>query len=131
MKFLVLSFAIIWQVSGLTSGAISQEPNGQAGRMHFIFQFPDGFKGRYELTASNGQLVHPNGEKDSILQLRGNVEVRTIVCQPASRVCDMSPLVLQADAIDFNETTGEIQAQGPVHTVFSQPLARRQVPASK
>jgi hypothetical protein len=121
VKFLILSMVIIWQVSGFTSRAISQEPNGQAGRLHFTFPFPDGFKGRYELTASNGQLIHPNGGKDSILELRGNVEMRTIVCRPASNVCDKSPLVLRADAIDFNETTGEIQAQGSCIRFSSSP----------
>ena len=126
MKFLVLSMAIIWQLFGFTPRATSQESSGStARRLHFTFPFPDGFKGRYELTASNGQV------KDSIFQLRGNVEMRTIVCRPASNVCDKSPLVLRADAIDFNETTGEIQAQGAVHTALVEPSPDAKFQANK
>lgn len=80
------------------------------------------------MTASKAQWVSLNGrplfagcEGDSILQLRGNVEVRTIVCQPTGNACDKSPVVLRADAIDYNETTGELQAHGVVHTVLTEP----------
>jgi hypothetical protein len=121
MKFLVLSFAIIWQVSGFTSRAVGQEPNAQTGRLHFTFQFPESFNGRYELAASHAEVVHPNGGTGSVLQLRGNAEARTIVCRPTGNVCDKSPVLLRADAIDYNETTGEIQARGVVHTVLMQP----------
>jgi hypothetical protein len=120
MRFLLVAVAIIWQVSGLTSHARCQEPDAE-GRLHFTFGFPGGFNGRYELTASTAETVHPNGKADSILQLRGNVEVRTIVCRPTGNVCDKSSLVLRADAIDFNETTGEIEAKGTVHTVLVGP----------
>lgn len=120
MKFLILGVAIMWQLSGLSFRSQSQEPNEQASQLHFTFSFPQSFKGRYELTASNAQTVHPHGT-DSILQLRGNVEVRTVVCRPTGNICDKSPVVLRAEAIDFNEATGEMQAKGAVHTVLTGP----------
>lgn len=121
MKFLVLSFAIVWQLSGFTSRAVCQERNAQMGRLHFMFPFPERFKGRYELAASHAEVVHPNGGTESVLQLRGNAEASTIVCRPTGNICDKSPVILRADAIDYNETTGEIQAHGVVHTVLMQP----------
>jgi len=87
MKFLVLSILIVWQVVGSTSRAVCQETIEQTKRLHFSFPFLERFMGRFEMTASSAQWVSSNGtplcagcESDSILQLRGNVEVRTIVC---------------------------------------------------
>jgi hypothetical protein len=128
MKFLVLSLAIIWQVSGFTFRAVCQEPTAQTARLHFTFPFPGGFHGRYELASSNAQWFASDGKpvcagcrQGSILQLRGNVEVKTVVCDPTGDKCNKSPVVLRADAVDFNETTGGLQARGIVHTVLTQP----------
>ena len=134
MKFLVLSFAIIWQLLSFNSPAVCQVPETQTGRLHFTFPFPGDFKGRYELAASNAQWVSSDGkplcagcERGSILQLRGNVEVQTIVCLPNTtrNVCDKSPIVLRADAIDYNASTGDLQARGVVQTVLMQPTLKK------
>ena len=91
MKFLVLSFVIIWQLTGVISRAVCQEPNAQTERLHFTFSFPESFNGRYELAASHAEVVHPNGRTESVLQLRGNAEARTIICRSTGKVCDKAP----------------------------------------
>lgn len=121
MKLLILSLVAVWQFLGFTSGTVCQEPKAGTERLHFSFPFPEGFKGRFELTASNAQRVSANGTTGSVLQLRGNVEVRTIICRPSGNVCDKSPFVFRADAVDYNETTGEIQAQDAVRTALEEP----------
>lgn len=128
MKILVFSFAIICSLSSLCSSAGCQEPSTRASRLHFSFPFPGGYHGRYELASSDGQWVAADGKpvcagcrNGSILQLRGEVEVRTVVCGPTGDKCNESPVVLRADAIDYNETTGRLQARGIVRTVLSQP----------
>jgi hypothetical protein len=138
VKFFVFSFGIICWLSSLTSPAASQEPSTQAGRLHFSFPFPGGFHGRYELASSNAQWVASDGRPvcagcmgDSILQLRGDVEVVTVVCGPTGDECHKSPVVLRADAIDYNETTGKLQARGVVHTVLTQPQHDAKYKASK
>jgi hypothetical protein len=74
--------------------------------------------GRVELAATNAQLTlspEPNltsAEIDSILQLRGNVEVR--MCLPSRYGCEKGSLLLHANAVDYNEKTREIDARGDV-----------------
>jgi lipopolysaccharide assembly outer membrane protein LptD (OstA) len=74
--------------------------------------------GRVELAATNAQLTlrpEPNltsAEIDSILQLRGNVEVR--MCLPSRYGCEKGSLLLRANAVDYNEKTREIDAHGDV-----------------
>ena len=131
MKLLALSFVIVGQLLGATSQAFCQDKTAGTERLHFSFLFPEGFKGRFEFTASNAQRVSPVGTAGSILQLRGNVEVRTIVCRPTGNVCDKSPFVLEADAVDYNETTGEIQTQGAVRTALVEPSPDRKFSANR
>jgi hypothetical protein len=75
--------------------------------------------GRVELAASNAQLTlspQPNltsAEIESVLQLRGDVQVR--MCAPSSHGCDKWSILLRADAVDYNEQTREIDAHGNVH----------------
>lgn len=75
--------------------------------------------GRVELAASNAEFTlspQPNltsAEIESILQLRGNVQVR--MCAPSSHGCDKWSILLRADAVDYNEQTHAIDAHGDVH----------------
>jgi lipopolysaccharide assembly outer membrane protein LptD (OstA) len=75
--------------------------------------------GRVELAASNAQLnLSPqsnltSAEIESVLQLRGDVQVR--MCAPSSHGCDKWSILLRADAVDYNEQTREIDAHGDVH----------------
>jgi hypothetical protein len=120
MKLLAASL-LVGQFLGLTPRGVCQEASAGTARLHFSFPFPENFKGRYELTAANAQRMRPDGATELILELRGDVEVRTIVCRPTGNICDKSPIVLRADAIDYNEATGEIRAQGTVNTILVKP----------
>ena len=66
----------------------------------------------------------------SVIQLKGNVEVKTPVCLPVGRhravVCD-GEMILHADAAEFHEDTGEIKASGSVSVT---PLRHRKKPAT-
>jgi hypothetical protein len=56
----------------------------------------------------------------SVIQLKGNVEIKTPVCLPAGRknalVCD-GEVILQADSAEFHEDTGQIEAHGTVTVI--------------
>jgi hypothetical protein len=114
MKHLLLSVAIACQLSPLASRAVCQESGSQPERLHFAFSFPQGHKVLFELTATSAQHVLSS----PVLQLTGNVEVRMTTCPPQGHVCVKSPMVLHADAVDYNEATGQIDAHGDVHTTF-------------
>ena len=89
---------------------------GQETRLHLTRFFPDDSPGRVVLTASSAQRdVSESGA--TILHLSGNVEVRVITCGPGqdrSDACDVGSMVLHADAVDYNEKTGEIHPSGNV-----------------
>ena len=123
MKFLVLGLAIACLVSDFSGRAICQETNAHPDRQRFLYPFPDSrFKGRFELAASSAQRVLVQSSTGTVLQLRGDVEVVTVVCRPPTNdPCVKSPLILHADAVDYNEKTGEISATGNVHTILTQP----------
>jgi lipopolysaccharide assembly outer membrane protein LptD (OstA) len=80
---------------------------------------PTEHTGRIELTASNAQLDlagQPNltsAEIDSVLQLRGNVQV--MMCSPGRHGCENGSILLRADAVDYNEKTGAMDVHGDVH----------------
>jgi lipopolysaccharide assembly outer membrane protein LptD (OstA) len=116
MKLLILGVAIVFQLSPSASKALCQESRSQPERLHFAFSFPQGHKVLLELTATSAQRVLSS----SVLQLTGNVEVKMTTCPPQGHVCVTSPMVLHADAVDYNEATGQIDAHGNVHTTFIQ-----------
>jgi hypothetical protein len=118
MKLLVPTL-IAFQICAFVPQAISQENTAEPERLHLKRTFPDNTPGRVELTASTAQRDLSSKQSESILQLRGNVEVRMITCGPNDRgkVCDNGSMVLHADRVDFNENTGEIHARGDVRIV--------------
>jgi lipopolysaccharide assembly outer membrane protein LptD (OstA) len=77
--------------------------------------------GRVELAASDAQVAFigeanlTSAKIDSILQLRGNVQVR--MCLPSRYGCEKGSIVLRADAVDYNEKTREIDAHGDVRII--------------
>ena len=123
MKFLLLSLAIACEAFAVNCRATCQETSPQPERQRFLYPFPNNsFKGRFELAASHAQRVQVQSSNGTVLQLRGNAEVVTVVCRPPTNdPCVKSPLILRADAVDYNEKTGEISATGNVHTVLTQP----------
>ena len=114
MKLLILTVAIACQLSPLASRAVCQESRSQPERLHFAFSFPQDHKVFFELTATSAQHVLSS----SVLQLTGNVEVTMTTCPPQGHECVRSPIVLHADAVDYDEATGQIDAHGDVHTSF-------------
>jgi lipopolysaccharide assembly outer membrane protein LptD (OstA) len=127
MKPLMLSVAMACQAFAFASHAVSQQQIPQpdrpyleytdTSRLHFMTP-PTGSTGHVELAASSAQRVLSTGadlsgaEIESVLQLRGKVEVR--MCAPGSHGCDIGEMVLHADAVDYNEKTHEIDAHGGV-----------------
>jgi lipopolysaccharide assembly outer membrane protein LptD (OstA) len=90
----------------------------ESPRLYFTMP-PTEHTGRIELTASNAQLDlagQPNltsAEIDSVLQLRGNVQV--MMCSPGRHGCENGSILLRADAVDYNEKTGAMDVHGDVH----------------
>jgi hypothetical protein len=96
--------------------------------------FPETNPGRVELTASSIERDLSRNGSESILQLKGGVEVRMITCgRSTSRdngvVCDKGSMILHADAVDYNEKTGEISARGNVRITPYQDVPK--TPLSK
>jgi len=131
MKLLTLGVAVACQISAFAALAMCQEKEAQPERLHITRPFPDA-PGRVELTASSIERELSNKESESIFQLKGKVEVRMVTCGRGSRgncmVCDQGSMMLHADAVDYNEKTGEISARGNVRLT---PYHLPQRPVSK
>ncbi len=131
MKLLGLSIAVACQICAFGPMAICQENTTPPVRLHLARAFPESLGSRVEFTASSAQRDLSSKESQTILQLRGNVEARTIACVPAGAgdrvVCEGS-MVLHADSIDFNETTGEMDARGNVRMMPYRAVAKTVVP---
>ena len=128
MKLPMLSVVMACQVFTLASQGVCQEAKPQPDRpylmhtksplLHFLIS-PTESTGRVELTASSAerdlsaQRNISSTETETVLQLRGNVEV--MMCPPGGHGCDNGSIVLHADAVDYNEKTHEIDARGDVH----------------
>ena len=120
MKLLMLSVVMACHVFAFASQGVCQEAKAQpdrpylmhtkSQRLHFSIS-PTESTGRVELTASSAE--RSSTETEAVLRLRGNVEV--IMCSPGGHGCDNGSMVLHADAVDYNEKTHEIDAQGGVH----------------
>jgi lipopolysaccharide assembly outer membrane protein LptD (OstA) len=120
MKLLMLSVAM----AALTSQGNCQQAERpyltytDVPRLYFSMPSTEQI-GRVELVASNASItLSPqadltSAEIESVLQLTGNVQVR--MCAPSSHGCDKWSILLRADAVDYNEQTREINAQGNVH----------------
>jgi hypothetical protein len=128
MNLSVLSLPVTCLLFVSASRGVCQQQNTQPERPYLAhtetprlyFSMPPTEKiGRVELSASNAQLTlspQPNltsAEIESVLQLRGNVQVR--MCAPSSHGCDQWSILLRADAVDYNQQTREIDAHGDVH----------------
>jgi hypothetical protein len=128
MKLLMLSVAMACQAFAFAPQGVCQQQNPQPERPYLAyteaprlyFSMPPTERiGRVELAASNAQrTLSPqphltSAEIESVLQLRGNVQVR--MCAPSSLGCEKWSILLRADAVDYNEQTREIDAHGDVH----------------
>lgn len=76
----------------------------------------------------SAQSIVKGAEYPTVVYLKGNVEVKTPVCplvgKKPAKACD-SYMVLHADAAEFHEDTGQIEAHGNVSVV---PLAHESKP---
>src|SRR5277367_4712212 len=92
----------------------------ESPRLYFSWM-PTEHTGFIELSASDAQLTFSpqanltSADVGSVLLLRGNVQVR--LCAPSGHGCEKSSLLLRADAVDFNETTREIDAHGDIRII--------------
>jgi lipopolysaccharide assembly outer membrane protein LptD (OstA) len=92
----------------------------ESPRLYFSWM-PTEHTGFVELSALDAQLTFSpeanltSADIESVLQLRGNVQVR--MCAPSGHGCEMGSLLLRADAVDFNEKTREIDAHGDVRII--------------
>jgi lipopolysaccharide assembly outer membrane protein LptD (OstA) len=132
MKLLTLGVAVACQIFAFSALAMCQEKETQPERLHLTRPFPETSPGRVELTASSIERNLSSKESESIFQLKGNVEVRMVTCGRGSHgnsmVCDQGSMTLHADAVDYNEKTGEISARGNVrltpHQVPKKPVSK-------
>jgi hypothetical protein len=128
MKLPILSVIVVCLPFFYTPKGVCQQQNPQPERPYLIHTEPPRLYfsmpptesiGRVELAASNAQFTlsqQPHltsAEVESILQLRGNVQVT--MCAPSQYGCEKWSIVLRADAVDYNEKTREIDAHGDVH----------------
>ena len=86
---------------------------------HIIVPKTDSSVGTTTLSAAH---IERGVEYPTVVKLSGGVEIRTRVCMPVGKkqtmVCD-GYIVLHADAAEFHEDTGQIEAHGDV-TVTQQ-----------
>jgi hypothetical protein len=118
MKLLTLLVAIVCQSFNFVPQASCQGNKAQPDRLYLTRFIPESGGSRIELVASAVQRDLSNKASESIIQAKGNVEIKMITCTPTGRregkVCE-GAMVLHADAVEFNEKTGEIAASGHVH----------------
>lgn len=118
MKLLTLFVAIVCPCFNFVPRAACQDNKAQLDRLYLTRFIPDSGGGRVELAASEVQRDLSNKASESIIQLKGNVEIKMITCTSTGRregkVCE-GAMVLRADAVEFSEKTGEIAASGHVH----------------
>ena len=118
MKLLTLFVAIACQCLNFVPRASCQDNKAQSERLYLTRSIPESSGGRVELAASEVQRDLSSKASESIIQLKGHVEIKMITCTPTARreakVCE-GAMVLRADAVEFNEKTGEIAASGHVH----------------
>jgi len=117
MKLTTLGLAIASQVFTFAPWAICQDNPAQPERHQIVRPIPESGGGRVELTALRIERDLSSRASESIIQLRGDAEIRMINCvssgQGGARVCE-NAMVLRADEVNYNEKTGEIEANGNV-----------------
>ncbi len=117
MKLLTLFLAIVCQCFNFVPQASCQDNKAQLDRLYITRAIPESGGGRVEMAASEVQRDLSNKASESIIQLKGDVELRMVTCTPTGRregkVCE-GAMVLRADAVEFNEKTGAIAASGHV-----------------
>ena len=80
MKPLTLTAVIVCQIFAFASFAMCQEKEAKPERLHVSRPFPETSPGRVELTASSIERDLSSKASESILKLKGNVDVRMITC---------------------------------------------------
>ena len=113
MKLLVGGFACVWMFALALAGAAGQQNDVK----HVIIPTPDRAR-PVQLSALN---VERGAEYPSVVELKGNVEIRMPVCvhteKPGSKrmvlACN-GETVLRADEASYHEDTGQVEARGNV-----------------
>ena len=128
MKFPVLKVLLACLPFVATASGLCQQQDAKPERPYLLHTEPPRLyfsslstenAGPVELSASDAQLTFSpranltSADIESVLQLRGNVQVR--MCAPSSHGCEKWSILLRADAVDYNEKTGGMDARGDVH----------------
>jgi hypothetical protein len=95
--------------------SVRGEEASEAQQKHLIAFVVDGWESRLSALS-----IERGAEYPTVVYLKGNVEVKTPVCpllgKRPPKACD-SYMVLHADAAEFHEDTGQIEAHGNVKVV--------------
>ena len=113
MKLVALSLVISCQVSIFVPQSMCQDSKAQPEQLHLTIGAPGG---HVALTSSSMQHDLSSTASASIIQLKGNVEIKMMMCFPSGQrtVCEEA-MTIHADEADYNQSTGEIDPRGNVH----------------
>ena len=127
MKLLVAAGALVCLLTTLPPLAVAQNPADQQAQQKHLTVAPVNGVRPVLLSALS---IQRGAEYPSLVELKGNVEIRTPVCVKTSKtaskmthICD-GETVLRADEAVFHEDTGEVEARGNV-TVTPRRYQRR------
>ena len=116
MKLLVAAGALVCLLTTLRALAAAQDQADQTVQKHLTVAPVNGVRP----VLLSALSIERGAEYPSLVELKGNVEIRTPVCivtsQTASKkthICD-GETVLRADEATFHEDTGEVEARGTV-----------------
>ena len=111
MKLLILGGVMACQVTSFLPQARPQDNKPAEQKLHLMATGP---LGRVTLEADS---ILRNPSYPSVVQLKGNVEIKTktvVQDQPLSLMI----MAVRADEADYHEDTGEIEARGTVHVDY-------------
>ncbi len=120
MKLVTLGAAAALQIFIFSPQATCQD-KAQPERLHLTISVPPQ---HFYMSASSIERDLSTPATASILELKGNVEIRVVTCVSADQgnthTCQ-SALVLNADEAEYHEKTGEIVPRGNVHVSPAAP----------
>jgi lipopolysaccharide assembly outer membrane protein LptD (OstA) len=124
MRLLTFSVVIACQLFLLAPRSTCQDTFAAPGQLHMTISVPGSHGDRMVLTAASIERDLSITANKSVIQLKGDVQIRMITCIPSAKgdvkVCE-STLALRADEVSYNEKTGEMDPRGNVHITPRQP----------
>ena len=111
MKLLILGGMLACQCTSLLPQAIGQDSKSAGQKLNLMATGP---LGSITLEADS---IQRRPSYPSVIQLKGNVEIKTKTVVQDSPVRLMI-MVVRADEADYHEDTSEIEARGTVHVDY-------------